>query len=166
MFLRPLVLTVFAVCIALSSIPAYGQGAGRRADVAEVAKAVSGDNKKYFGPTNLPRPPFTEDGRHLVYMDPVFVSAIRGRRPVRTYTFWPRLTMSDGADQSDFFSKRAHVRDAVMLALAQIAQIDWPGETMFDAALASRASKARIAGTLGDGNVDAIDFLFIDVQVF
>ena len=35
-----------------------------------------------------------------------------------------------------------------------------------DAALASRAAQARIDQALGGGKIDAIDFLYIDVQVF
>lgn len=163
---RTICLAALAAILTLTALPAFAQGSGRRADVGEVSKAIGGDTKKYYGPTDLPRPPFAEDGREFVYLDPVFVTAIRGRRPARTYSFWPRITMSKESPSSNFFRQRSMVRDALMLALAQIAQIDWPGEIMFDAALASRAAQARIDQALGGGKIDAIDFLYIDVQVF
>lgn len=166
MSVRMLFALPLLAALTLASAPAFGQGAGKRADVGDVSKAVGGDTSKYYGPIDLPRPPQTDDGRDLVYMDPVFVTAIRRRRPARTYTFWPRLTMTKDATSSNFFRARALVRDAMMVSLAQIAQIDWPGDTKFDAPLASRAARQRVDLVLGGGKVDAIDFLYIQVQMF
>jgi|GEM_PF-2499558 len=148
----------------LSSAPADAQRQGKRASVQEVTKAVRGESQKEFGPTNLPRPPETEDGREYVYLEVIFVTAIRDRRPARTYSFWPRLTMSKDAPSDAYWRGLPRVRDAMTLALAEVTQIDWPGPTQLDAALASRLAQKRADAAMGGGVVDEIEFLHIEVQ--
>lgn len=145
---------------------AFAQGSGKRANVSEVSKNVSGGEEGTYGPTNLPRPPATEDGRDLVYLEVMFITALRDNRPARTYSLWPRLTMSPDASASNYYRNSAHVRDAMITALAQVAQIDWPGESKLDVGLASQLTKETVNRALGGVQLDAIDFLHIEVQAF
>ncbi len=133
--------------------------------MGDVAKSVRGESTPY-GPTDMPRPAESEDGRAYIYMEVLFVSAIRDRRPARTYSFWPRLTMSEDGATSDFWRARARVRDAMLMALAEIAQVDWAGEAQFDARLAEQFARRNADAAMGGGKLDAIDFLYIEVEVF
>ena len=139
---------------------------GKRANVGEVSKSFRGDSSGAYGPTNLPRPPETEDGRDYVYLEVVFITAVRDRRPARTYSFWPRITMSEGVNGTEFWRARQRVRDAMVLALAEIVQVDWGGEAQLDATLAAQLARRNADAALGGGKVDAIEFLHIEVQVF
>jgi len=160
-------LFALAAVLLFSGAPdARAQGSGKRANVSAVSDSVGGDDGATYGPAALPRPPKTEDGRDLVYMDVLFVTALRDNRPVRLYSFWPRLTMSSDASASNYYRSSAHVHDAMITALAQVAQIDWPGESLMDVGLASQLSKDTVNRALGGAKLDAIDFLYIEVQAF
>lgn len=164
--LHKFLFAALAVLLLTGAPDAFAQGSGKRANVSDVSKAVNRGEGGTYGPTNLPRPPATEDGRDLVYLDVVFITALRDNRPARLYSFWPRLTMATDASATDYYRNSAHVQDAMITALAQVAQIDWPGESKLDVGLASQLSKDTVNRALGGVPLDAIDFLHIEVQVF
>jgi len=139
---------------------------GKRASTEDVSRAVRGDAQQPYGPTNLPRPEETEDGRAYIYMEVVFVTAVRDRRPARVYSFWPRITMAKDAPSAAFRKGLPIMRDALTLALAEVTQIDWPGELQLDAALASQAARERADAALGGGVVDEVEFMHIEVQAY
>lgn len=165
---RKSVLMLAAGAFLLAGAPAYGQKKlkGKRADVRDVSGAVRGEQVRGYGPSNLPRTPRSEDGRLYYYLEAVSVTAIRNRLPARSYSFWPRLTLAADAEDDVVEEMLPVVRDAITLALTDIAQVDWAGEARIDPAVAGDFARERIDAVLGGGVLDAVDFLHIEVQVF
>lgn len=157
---------LLALAVLLATAVDADVAQGQRANIGDVAKSVRGEATQPYGPTDLPRQPESEDGRSYVYMEVIFVSAIRDRRPARTYSFWPRLTMSEDASTSNFWRARARVRDAMLMALTEIVQVDWGGEAQLDSDLAEQFARRNADAAMGGGKLDAIDFLHIEVEVF
>lgn len=150
----------------LAAAATHAGASGKRANVGEVSKAVSGSEDATYSPGGLARPPKTEDGRDLVYMEVMFVTALRENRPARLYSLWPRLTMSPDASASNYYGSSAQVRDAMITVLGQLVQIDWPGESHLDVGLASQLAKDNVNRALGSVKLDAIDFVHIEVQIY
>ncbi len=138
----------------------------QRADVGEVSKSIRGEYQGTYGPTNLPRPMEAEDGRKYVYLDAIMITAVRDRRPARTYAFWPRLTMAKGVGQQVYWQGLPRARDAMMMALAEVTQIDWPGVTKLDAALAAAVAQKRADAAMGGGVIEEIEFMHIEVALY
>lgn len=162
--MRSLIL-IFAAVFALVSLDAAAQQS-KRARVQDVSKAVRGEEDVPTGPAGIPRPPKSEDGRDYVYLDAVYVTAIRERRAARTYTMWPRVTVPEDGRATDIDRAEHRIRDALVAALTEVAQIDWPGPSKIDLGVASELAKARVVAVLGKGKVDALDFIHVEVQLF
>lgn len=160
-----LLLPLLVAAFGLTAAPGYGQQ-GKRATLRDVTDVIKGEELRGYGPADLPRPPFSDDGRPLIYLNPVFVTAVRDRRPARTYSFWARLTLAKDAPDDLLTRKLPMIRDAMALALSDITQVDWPGDARIDLAVASSFAQERVDAAVGGGVLDAIDFLHIEVQVF
>ena len=157
-----LALFLFAILIAA---PAFAQQ-GERASLSEVSKSVRGEVDVPIGPGGIPQPPAAEDGRPYYYTEIVRLTAIRDFRPVRTYAVWPRLTLPLEGSVSETARKNAAITEAILLALSEVTQVDWPGEAKIDLEVATAYARQRLASVMEDGELDALDFIHIEVQVF
>jgi len=139
---------------------------GQRASVQDVSKAVRGEETAPIGPGGVPQPPKAEDGRDYVYLDVVRVTAIRERRAARTYAVWPRITVAKEHDPAVFAAAAPRLMDALVTTLSEMAQVDWPGEARMDLSLAAELAKTQAEAIVGAGELDALDFVHVEVQIF
>lgn len=161
-------LQIFAVAIVLTVLtmqPAAAQQ-GQRASVTDVSKEARGESTTPTGPGGMPRPEKTEDGRDYYYFEPLNLMAIRDHQPVRKYTLFTRIILGEDTTDDDINEAKPLIRDALILALTDMAQVDWGGEAGFDQDLASRIAKDHIEAIIGEGSLDGLDFPLIQVQVF
>jgi hypothetical protein len=137
----------------------------QRASLSEVTKVVRGEeDPATAGGVELPAT--AEDGRPYIYLGMMHVTAYRDWRPARTYTLWPRITVPLDGDVGAFSRLEPRIRDAVSAALAEVVQLDWPDESKIDVAIAGQVAKSRVERVVGDGGLDALDFINMQVQVF